>query len=87
MRSLSREDWGRPLDQLESPSVGQVAEALTDVRNVDVSEAYDVVGADLACADSALVEDTDGAACGEWSTFVTKRRVPEPMRATRTLGT
>ena len=62
--SLSRRDWRRLLDQLDSPSVGQVAEALADARDLAVSEAYDIVEAELASGRGPLVEDTDGGAWG-----------------------
>jgi len=61
---LPPQQWERLLDRLESPSVGQVAEALADARDLAVSEAYDIVEAELEREESPLVEDTDRGAWG-----------------------
>ena len=80
--SLSRRDWCRLLDQLDSPSVGQVAEALADARDLAVSEAYDIVEAELASGRGPLVEDTDGGRGASFA-FATGTPAPKPMRPTR----
>ena len=81
--SLSRRDWRRLLDQLDSPPVGQVAEALADAHDLAVSEAYDIVEAELASGRGPLVEDTDGGGRGASFAFATGTPAPKPMRRTR----
>ena len=56
---LSSEEWDRLLAGLDSPSVGQVAEALSDACGVSVTTGYDVVEEELNRDDSALAEDND----------------------------
>ena len=62
MTDLGREDWATLLAQLDEPPVGTVAEALADVRDLNVLDAYDAV--EEAIDDGPLVETDTGAAFG-----------------------